>query len=66
MKTRLHRLIVKFLGRGRCLKEDLLHVTCNPALAPQYKKNMNFYCGKVHSSNYMTAGIIVFSLNPNT
>lgn len=65
MNTKIRRLLVKLLGGSRCLKENLLHVTDNPSLSPQYKKNAICHYGKVNLSSYVITILIVFSLNPN-
>lgn len=62
MNTKIRRLLVKLLGGSRCLKKKLLHVTDNPSLSPQYKKNAICDYGKVNLSSYVITIVIVFSL----
>lgn len=65
VSTKICRLLVKLLGGGRCLKENLLRVTYDPSLDPQYKQNVICRYGEVNSSSYVTTILMAFPLNPS-
>lgn len=48
------------------MSQELAVYAIEPRPGSPVQKNMICHCGKVHSNNYITKQLIVFSLNPNT